>query len=48
MLTQLVEILNVLLQTSTKEVIQEFLKDEEVAIILGQHIFFSPEDTLRG
>lgn len=48
MLTQLVELVNILLQTNTKETIIEFLKDEEVAIVLGQHVFFSPEETLRG
>jgi hypothetical protein len=35
MLTQLIEIINILLQISTKEVITEFLKDEEVALVLG-------------
>lgn len=35
MLTQMVELVNILLQTNTKETITEFLKDEELAIVLG-------------
>lgn len=48
MLTQFVEMINIILQTSTKDLIMEFLKDEELAVVLGQHVFFSPEETLRG
>lgn len=46
-LTQLVELINLLLQTSTRELIHHFLDDTDLAMTLGQHVFFAPEEALR-
>ena len=46
-LTQLIEMINLLLQTNNKELINEFLKDEELSRVLGIHAFYAPEEALR-
>ena len=46
-LTQLIELVNLLLQTNNKDLILEFLKDDELAKVLGIHVFYAPEEALR-
>jgi len=46
-LTQLIEITNVMVTTNPKEVITAFLNDKDITMILAQHVFFAPEEALR-
>ena len=39
--------MNMLLQTSQKEMVAEFLKSPRLTSALGQHVFAAPEEALR-
>jgi hypothetical protein len=46
-LTQILEVFQILLQISPREVAHEFVNQEELALQLGLHAYYAPCDAVR-